>query len=168
MSKEKRKPTEKEWQKIRALYLSGVKPRHIVEKFPDLKLTAKGISNKFSFNSTKEKRDKIKERVEAQLLEDIATAQENANREMIEASQKIIKVVKRYLDNEMYLDFTGFGKDGFEHTRSNTINTKAFLEITKALCGVQKAQRVALNMDKEIEEKQQTPVININFADEDG
>ena len=65
MSKEKRKPTEKEWQKIRALYLSGVKPRHIVEKFPDLKLTAKGISNKFSFNSTKEKRDKIKERVEA-------------------------------------------------------------------------------------------------------
>ena len=166
--KEKRKPTDKDWQKIKALYLSGVKPRHIIDKFSELKLTAKTISNRFTADNTKENKDKIKERVEAQLIEDIAAAQEYANRELIAASQKIINVVKKYLDDEMYLDFTIVSKKGFEKTRADTINTKAFLDITKALCGIQKAQRIALDMDKEVEEKQQTPIININFAEDEG
>lgn len=50
---EKRKPTEKDWQKIRVLYLNGEKPRFIVQKFPELDLTAKAISTKFSKNNTK-------------------------------------------------------------------------------------------------------------------
>ena len=163
---EKRKPTEKDWQKIRVLYLNGEKPRFIVQKFPELDLTAKAISTKFSKNNTKKKRDKIKQKVEEKLLDDITTQQANANKELVQVSKKIVEVVKNYLENEMYKDFAGFTKKGFFCETSETINTAAFKDMVRALCDVQKAQRLALDMDKEIQEKLPTPVINIDFGDD--
>lgn len=162
----KRKPTAKDWEKIRALYLKGEKPRFIVQKFPELDITAKAISSKFSNNKTKEKRDKIKQRVEETLLEDIAAQQEEANRELIAISKKALNVIKKYLDNENYKEFAGFTKFGFFCEKSETINTKAFGEMMKALVNAQKTQRLALDMDKDPKENLPTPVINIDFGDE--
>lgn len=162
---EKRKPTSEEWQQIRVLYLEGMKPRFIVKKFPELDITAKAISSKFSNNKTKEKRDRIKQKVEEKLLEDIVKEQENANRELIQVSKKIVEVVKKYLENEQYLDFAGFNYGKMLKTRSNTLNTFAFRQVVKALSDAQKIQRLALGMDDETADKLPDPVININFGD---
>lgn len=163
----KRKPSEKDWQKIKALYLKGEKPRFIALKFPELDITAKSISSKFSRNNTTKKRDKIKQKVEEKLLDDIAAQQASANKKLAFVSQKIIDVVKSYLDDEMYKIFTGINKKGFFCETSKTINTAAFKNMVRALCDAQKAQRLALDMDKEIQEKLPTPIINIDFGDDD-
>lgn len=163
----KRKPSEKDWQKIKALYLKGEKPRFIALKFPELDITAKSISSKFSRNNTTKKRDKIKQKVEEKLLDDIVAQQASANKELVQVSKKIVEVVKNYLENEMYKDFAGFTKKGFFCETSKTINTAAFKDMVRALCDTQKAQRLALDMDKEIQEKLPTPIINIDFGDDD-
>lgn len=163
---EKRKPTSEEWQQIRVLYLKGVKPRFIVQRFPHLKITAKAISSRFSNNKTKEKRDKIKQKVEEKLLEDIQKEQENANRALIDVSLKIIEVVKNYIEQGQYNDFAGFNYGKMVKTRSNTLNTFAFNQVVKALSEAQKIQRLALGMDdKEKADKLPTPVINIDFGE---
>lgn len=164
---EKRKPTSEEWEKIRVLYLKGVKPRHIVAKFPELDINAKALSSKFSNNKTKEKRDKIKQKVEEKLLEDIEKEQENANRELIKVTTKIVEVVKNYLDNEQYRDFAGFNYGKMVKTRANTLNTFALNQVVKALSEAQKIQRLALGMDeKDTIDKMPAPVINIDFGDD--
>jgi transcriptional regulator of heat shock response len=161
----KRKPTSKEWQKIKALYLKGEKPRFIVQKFPDLDITAKMISSKFSNNKTKQKREIIKERVEKKLIDDIIKEQEKANKELIKISSKIVDVVKNYLENGQYNDFAGFTKSGFFCESSETLNTRGFSEVVKALANAQKVQRLALGMDeKEEKEDLTTPIINIDFG----
>lgn len=162
----KRKPTDKEMQKMRTLYLKGVKPRHIVEKFPDLDITAKDLSSWFSRTKTVGKKKKIKERVEKKLIEDIATQQENANKELISVSQKIVEVVKNYLESGQYKDFTTFSYGSFVKKSSDTMNAASFNLIVRALADAQKIQRTALGMDKEIEEKLPPPVINIDFGDD--
>lgn len=160
----KRKPTTKEWEKIRALYLKGEKPRFIVEMFPDLDINAKSLSTKFSANKTTKKRDKIKKKVEEKLLNDIQQEQEQANKELIKISKKIVSVVSKYLENEEYKDFAGFTKKGFFCETSETTNTRALREITRALADAQKIQRLALDMDNKDEaETLQPPTININL-----
>lgn len=161
----KRKPTTKEWEKIKALYLKGEKPRFIVEMFPDLDINAKALSTKFSANKTTKKRDNIKKKVEEKLLNDIQQEQEQANKELIKISKKIVSVVSKYLENEEYKDFVGFTKKGFFCKTSETTNTRALREITRALADVQKIQRLALDMDNKDEaETIQPPVINIDFG----
>ena len=160
----KRKPTTKEWEKIRTLYLKGEKPRFIVEKFDNLDINAKAISSKFSANKTTVKRDKIKDKVEQKLLSYIQQEQENANKELIKISKKIVSVVAQYLENEEYKDFAGFTKKGFFCETSETTNTRALREIVKALADAQKIQRLALNMDNKDESENITPpTININL-----
>lgn len=162
----KRKPTAKEWDKIRALYLKGEKPRFIVEKFPELDLNAKAISTKFSANKTTAKRDKIKDKVEQKLLSEIQQEQENANRELIKISKKIVSVVAQYLENENYKDFAGFTKRGFFCETSETINTRGLREVVKALADAQAIQRLALDMDNKDEAENITPpTISINLGD---
>lgn len=163
---EKRKPTSEEWDKIRVLYLKGVKPRFIVDKFPHLNITAKAISSKFSNNKTREKRDKIKERVEEKLLNDIEKQQEEANRALIDVSIKIVDVVKNYLEKGQYNDFAGFSYGKMVKTSSNTLNTFAFNQVVKAVSAAQEIQRKALGMDDKDKGKElPAPIINIDFGE---
>ena len=163
---EKRKPTPKEMQKIKALYLKGVKPRQIVEMFPDLSITAKYLSNYFSKHKTTKKKEIIKKRVEEKLIEDIATQQEKANKKLVEVSTKIVDVVKNYLETEQYNDFTAFRYGSLLEKKANTLNAIAFNQVVKALVDAQKIQRLALNMDKELAEKLPQPIINIDFGED--
>ncbi len=162
----KRKPSEKDWQKIKALYLKGEKPRFIALKFPELDITAKSISSKFSRNNTTKKRDKIKQKVEEKLLNDIEKQQEEANRALIDVSIKIVDVVKNYLEKGQYNDFAGFSYGKMVKTSSNTLNTFAFNQVVKAVSEAQKIQRKALGMDDKDKGKElPAPIINIDFGE---
>lgn len=160
----KKKPTKDEWNKIRILYLKGVKPRHIVDKFPYLDITAKAISSKFSNNKTKEKRDKLKQKIEDKLLDSIAEQQINANNKLIDVTNKIVDVIGEYLKKEQYKDFAGYNYGKMMKTRSDTLNTFAFNQVVKALAEAQKIQQSAYRQEEQ--DKLPTPVININFGEE--
>lgn len=162
----KRKPTTKELDKMKAMYLKGEKPRYIVEKFPDLDITAKQLSTIFSKNKTVGKKKIIKERVEKKLIEDIAEQQAEATKQLIQVSQKIVEVVKNYLETGQYNDFTAFRYGSLVKDNKDTLNCIGFNQVIKALEAAQKIQRTALDMDKEVKDNLPDPIININFGDD--
>lgn len=162
---EKRKPTPKEMQKIKVLYLKGAKPREIVAMFPDLDISAKYLSSKFSKEKITEKKKVIKEKVEQKLIDDIAEQQKNANKKLVEVSTKVVEIIQNYLATGQYQDFTTFSFGKFIKKSSDTLNTFAFNQVIKALADAQKIQCTAFNMDKELDDKLPAPIINIDFGE---
>lgn len=163
----KHKPTEKELKKMRALYCKGEKPRNIILKFPDVDITAVELSKYLSRTKVTKTKEKIKKRVEEKLIEDIAEQQAEANKKLIEVSNKIVNVIEKYLQQGQYNDFTTFNYGKLIKSEGGTLNTLGFAQVTKALADIQKVQRLALDMDKELEEKLPPPIININFNDDE-
>lgn len=161
----KHKPTNKELKEMLALYLRGLKPRKILEKFPDVEMTSKDLSTWFCKQKAKENKDKINEKVMDNLVNDIVEEQTQANRELIKASKRVIEVINEYLEKGQYYDHTCFNFGKLIKTRSNTLNTMAFNMVVKSLAEAQKVQRLALGMDEEEKEELERPVINFNFGE---
>ena len=57
-----------EWNRIKALYLKGVKPKEIAEKFG---ITAKQVSEKAKRDDWKRKKDKISNKIEATMEDEL-------------------------------------------------------------------------------------------------
>ncbi|MCD7740379.1 MAG: hypothetical protein LUH11_03420, partial [Candidatus Gastranaerophilales bacterium] len=156
---------EKDYKKMKAFYLKGFKPRQILEKFPEINITAKELSQKLSRDNAAKKKKKIDKKVEENLINDIINEQTYANKELIKVSKQIIEVAKMYFEKEQYRDFAGFNYGKMLKTRSNTLNTYAFNQVVKAISEAQKIQRLALGMDKEELENLKAPVINIDLGE---
>lgn len=161
----KRKPTTKDWGKITALYLKGEKPRFIVEKMPYLDISAKEISSRLSRKNAKTKKQKIAEKVEERLIDDIIEEKAAINKKHIVIANQIITVVENYIKNENYKDFSTFDMFGkFKNTRAETINTATLKQVANVLSQMQKVQRLAGDFDKEENDDLTPPVINLNIG----
>lgn len=164
---EKHKATDKELKEMLTLYLSGVKPRNILKRFPDVDITAKDLSTWFSKQKAKKNKDKINDKVMENLVNHIINEETEANKKLLFVTTKIIEVIQDYLEKGQYMDFAGFNYGKMVKTRSNTLNTFAFNQVVKALSEAQKVQRLALGCEDKDKDKNDlpAPVINLNFGD---
>ena len=163
---EKRKPTKQEMQKMKNLYLKGAKPREIAAKFPELGINPVQLSKNFSHEKLADKKKIVQKKAEEKLLDELAEQQANANKKLVEVSSKIVDIVKNYLETGQYNDFTAFRYGSLLKKNANTLNAVAFNQVVRALTDAQKIQRLALDMDKELEEKLPQPIITIDFGEE--
>jgi hypothetical protein len=135
---EKRKPTAKDWEKIKVLYLKGEKPKNIVEKFKTLEITARQITRKFSANKITDKKRQIETKTQEILENDIIQEKTEANKRHIalydEGLDIVEKLLKAYKENALQGKKRGVNPFNLE---------KIFSCIEKA----QKGQRLALNID---------------------
>ena len=164
---EKRKPNKIEIQKMKNMYLKGVKPKEIAKKFPELDINPVQLSKNFSKEKLSDKKKIVQQKAEEKLLDDLAEQQANANKKLVEVSNKVVDIIQNYLETGQYNDFTAFRYGSLLKKSANTLNALAFNQVIKALADAQKIQRTALGMDKELAEKLPQPIINIDFGEDD-
>ncbi|MEI7474701.1 MAG: hypothetical protein WCK67_07965 [bacterium] len=157
------KPTQKDWDKIEALYLKGEKPRFIAEKFPNLQITAIQISKRFSKKNLNEKKRRIEKKVKEKLEETIIDIKVQRNQEHIEQFDFLAKKIIEKIKKDTYQVVAG--KDPKIIDLENDLAQLA--RAATALEKIQKGQRLALGLDEKANINIDMPEVNIveNLAD---
>lgn len=151
----KKKPTSKDWSKIEALFLQGEKPRFIVDKFPNLDITPKSISTKFSKMGLGEQKKKIEVKTKEVLIDKITEDKIDYNLKHINLFDKNLKLIDALLDYRL----KNVEQAPSELVISDIVNDATAL--IRGICAGQKGQRLALGLDKLInDDNDSTPVIN--------
>lgn len=149
--------SSKNWEKIRSLYLKGMKPREIVEKFKDLDITAKQISNRFSTENITGKKRKIEEKVQEKQEERIIKEKDRVNKRHEYLYDMGLDVVEEIL--EVYK------KTAQERKKIGNVNPFNLEKIFSCIEKAQKGQRLALNIDLEDTEEKEPEVFVIKGLD---
>lgn len=148
---EKRKPTAKDWAKIRAMYLRGETLDYVMEQIPYLDVKRSSISEKMSREGVNKKKKEIEERTNKKLCERIEEDKILANERHIQLFNESLDVIQTLL--EQYKDELTQGK---AKPRASAYNMDLIMSgITKA----QKGLRVALGMDEDGNLKLEQPDI---------
>ena len=138
---EKRKPTAKDWQKIRTLYLRNETLDYVMEQIPYLDIKRKTIIEKMSREGINRKKRKIEEKVTQKLCERVEEEKIAANERHIQLFNESLDVIQTLLD-QYKTELT----EGKAKPRASAYNMDLIMSgISKA----QKGLRVALGMDEE-------------------
>ncbi|MBQ8636315.1 hypothetical protein IJX73_00840 [bacterium] len=138
---EKRKPTAKDWAKIRALYLRGETLDYVMEQIPDVDVRRSTISEKMSREGINKKKKEIELRTQKKLCERIEEEKIIANERHIQLFNDSLDVIETLLGQ--YKDELSQNK---AKPRASAYNMDLIMSgISKA----QKGLRVALGMDED-------------------
>lgn len=137
---EKRKPTAKDWAKIRALYLRGETLDYVMEQIPHLDIKRSSITEKMSREGINKKKKEIEEKTRAKLCKRIEEEKIEANERHIKLFNQSLDVIQTLIDQ--YKDEL---KQGKAKPRASAYNMDLIMSgISKA----QKGLRVALGIDE--------------------
>jgi len=137
---EKRKPTAKDWAKIRTLYLRGESLDYVMEQIPDVDIKRSSISEKMSREGINKKKKEIEERTQNKLCQRVEEEKIAANERHIQLFNESLDVIQTLL--EQYKAELSQGK---AKPRASAYNMDLIMSgISKA----QKGLRVALGMDE--------------------
>lgn len=138
---EKRKPTAKDWAKIRAMYLRGETLDYVMEQIPELDVKRSTISEKMCREGINKKKREIEERTKNKLYQRVEEDKIQANERHIQLFNESLDVIQTLL--EQYKEELTQGK---AKPRASAYNMDLIMSgISKA----QKGLRVALGMDEE-------------------
>lgn len=138
---EKRKPTAKDWAKIRAMYLRGESLDYVMEQIPDLDIKRSSISEKMSREGINKKKREIEERTKNKLYQRIEEDKIQANERHIQLFNESLDVIQTLLEQ-----YKAELLEGKSKPRASAYNMDLIMSgISKA----QKGLRVALGMDEE-------------------
>lgn len=137
----KRKPTAKDWAKIRAMYLRGETLDFVMEQIPDLDIKRSSISERMCREGINKKEKEIEERTRNKLYQRVEEDKIQANERHIQLFNESLDVIQTLL--EQYKEELTEGKS---KPRASAYNMDLIMSgISKA----QKGLRVALGMDED-------------------
>jgi len=163
-AKKKRKPTQKDWEKMQTLFLKGEKPRFIVEKFPELDITAKQVSTKFCKKNLGEKKKKIEEKATEKIIDKLADIKARTNEAHIQAYELLQQKVLEKIRQDTYQVVIG-GK--FPEIVDIENDLSQLAKGAVALEKIQKGQRLALNLDNQDESEDEPEMVFVENVDLD-
>lgn len=145
---QKHKPTSKDWDKIRALYLQGESLDYVMEQIPDVDVKRSTISEKMSREGINKKRKEIEEKTQRKLCQRV-------EEEKIAANERHISLYNQSLDviQTLLTQYTDELKQGKAKPRASAYNMDLILS---GLSKAQKGLRIALGIDEDgnLEDKQ--------------
>lgn len=138
---QKHKPTSKDWDKIRALYLQGESLDYVMEQIPDVDIKRSTISERMSREGINKKRKEIEERTQRKLCQRIEEEKIEANERHISLYNQSLDVIQTLLNQ--YKDELNQGK---AKPRASAYNMDLILS---GLSKAQKGLRIALGIDED-------------------